>query len=42
LFVVFAGQKQPKHVGEMPKIWKKFNSKVMTTFKRNFGKMHKF
>jgi len=31
LFVVFAGEKQPKHVGKMPEIWKKFDSEVITT-----------
>jgi len=31
-FVVFAGKKQPKHIGKMPEIWKKFKSEVMTTF----------
>ena len=31
LFVVFAGKKQPKHVGKMPEIWKKLKSEVMTT-----------
>jgi len=32
LFVVFAGKKQPKHVGKMPEILKKLKSEVMTTF----------
>jgi len=36
LFVVFAGKKQPKHVGKMPEIWTKFKSEVMTRF---FNKM---
>ena len=31
MFVVFAGKKQPKHVGKMPEI-KKCKSEVMTTF----------
>ena len=35
-FVVFAGKKQPKHVGRMPEIWKKFKSEVMTKFFQNF------
>jgi len=42
LFVVFVGKKQPKHVGKMPEVWKKFKSEVMTTFFLNFGKTHKF
>jgi len=41
LFVVFAGEKQPKHVGKCQKL-KKFNSEAMTTFKSKFGKMLKF
>jgi len=40
LFVVFAGEKQLKHVGKSQKL-KKFNSEVMTTFKINFAKMLK-
>ena len=27
-----SSKKQPKHVGKMPEIWKKFRSEVMTTF----------
>jgi len=30
--VVFAGKKQPKQVRKMPKIRKKFNLEVVTTF----------
>ena len=40
LLVVFAGQKQPKQVGKMLEIWRKFNFKVMTTFHKKFGKIH--
>jgi len=36
LFVVFAGKKQPKHVGKRPEIKKNFNSEVMTTFLKKF------
>jgi len=34
LFVVLSGKKQPKHVGKMPEIGKKFDSEVITTFSR--------
>jgi len=41
LFVVFVGKKQTENVGKIQKFEKK-NSEVMTTFQKNFGKMHKF
>ena len=31
LFVVFAGKKQPKHVGKKPEIWKILKAELMTT-----------
>jgi len=43
LFVVFAGIKQPKQVGKMSEIWKKFNLEIMTKiFFENFGKIYIF
>jgi len=49
MFVVFAGKKPSKQVGEMPKIprfreiWKKFNLEVMTTnFLINLAKCTNF
>jgi len=41
-FVTFSSKKQLKHVGKMPKIWKKFNESGNGVFNKNFGKMHKF
>ena len=41
MFVVFAGKKQPKHVGKLPEIWKKNQVRSDYTSKK-FGKMHKF
>ena len=36
LFVVFAGKKQPKHVGKMPEIWKNSSQKRWRHFKEIF------
>jgi len=45
LFAVSAGKKQPKQVGKMPEICKKFNFKVVmiffNDFQKNFSIMHK-
>jgi len=42
LCVVFAGRKQPKEVGKMREIDRKFNFKLIAMFKKNPAKCTKF